>query len=83
MFTTKLIAVSALALQQATAVNFESQSVPFWPYPSGEVTLGTTKLSLNKYFRFKASTLAEAENSIMRDAFSRYEDLIAANSDSK
>jgi len=57
MFTSKLIAVSAFALHQASAIvlSLNEQTgipVPVWPYPSGDVNLGNTQLILAKNFKF-------------------------------
>jgi len=55
MFTSKLIAVSAFALHQASAIVLslnEQTGIPVWPYPSGDVNLGNTQLILAKNFKF-------------------------------
>ena len=82
MFASKLIAVSALAMQQVHAVVLESSSVPFWPYPSGDVIVGTTHLTLDKTFSFVTSASSETTNSILSEAFARYLDIISIGSNS-
>ena len=82
MFVAKLIAASAIAMQQVHAVVLESGSVPFWPYPSGEVIVGTTHLRLKESFSFKTEGAIENTNSILKEAFERYLGLIAASSGS-
>ena len=82
MFATKLIAVSALAMQQVHAVVLESSSVPFWPYPSGDAIVGTTQLTLDKTFSFVTSASSETTNSILSEAFARYLDIISIGSNS-
>lgn len=52
--------------------------VPFWPYPSGNFTLGSTQLTVDKNFKFEL--VADHENSLLAAAFKRYERLIDANS---
>ena len=82
MFASKLIAASALAMQQVHAVVLESSSVPFWPYPSGDAIVGTTQLTLDKTFSFVTSTSSETTNSILSEAFARYLDIISIGSNS-
>jgi len=83
MLTAKLIAVSALAMQQVRAVVLESSSVPFWPYPSGDAIVGATRLTLDKTFHFVTSTSSETTNSILSEAFARYLEIISIGSDFK
>lgn len=77
MFAAQLIAASALAIQITQALVLETGSVPFWPYPSGDVIVGNTHLLLDKGFTF--STETETTNSILKEAFSRYEEIIGAD----
>ena len=82
MFAAKLIAVSALASHQIQAVVLESSSIPFWPFPSGDVIVGATRLTLDATFSFVTSSSSETKNQILSEAFARYLDIISLSSNS-
>jgi hypothetical protein len=52
----------------------QTVQVPFWPYPSGAFSIGSTQLTVDGSFAFQA-TYSDS-NSLLAEAYQRYLALI-------